>query len=56
MLFSTINTAYSQIIGFVADSATHHILLADSLNSQVVEALRGVERRHEEIKKKVRVT
>jgi formin-binding protein 1 len=53
MLFSTLNVAYDQIITSTVDSALNHIKLADELNSQVVEVLKGVERKNEEAKKKV---
>ena len=51
--FSTLNVAYDQIIASIVDSAQNHIKLADELNSQVVEVLKGVERKNEESKKKV---
>ena len=50
---STLNVAYDQIITSIVDSAQNHIKLADELNSQVVEVLKGVERKSEEVKKKV---
>lgn len=50
---STLNVAYDQIIASIVDSAQTHIKLADELNSQVVEVLKGVERKNEEAKKKV---
>ena len=53
ILFSTLNVAYDQIITSAIDSAQNHIKLADELNSQVVEVLKGVERKNEEVKKKV---
>ena len=53
ILFSTLNVAYDQIITSIVDSAQNHIKLADEFNSQVVEVLKGVERKNEEAKKKV---
>ena len=53
ILFSTLNVAYDQIIASIVDSAQNHIKLADEFNSQVVEVLKGVERKNEEAKKKV---
>ena len=53
ILSSTLNAAYDQIITSIVDSAQNHIKLADELNSQVVEVLKGVERKNEESKKKV---
>lgn len=53
ILFSTLNVAYDQIITSTVNSAQNHIKLADELNSQVVEVLKGVERKNEEVKKKV---
>ncbi|KAF8817208.1 hypothetical protein BYT27DRAFT_7205072 [Phlegmacium glaucopus] len=49
---STLNVAYDQIITSIVDSAQDHINLADELNLQVVEVLKGVERKSEETKKK----
>jgi len=49
---STLNVAYDQIFTSIVDSAQNHIKLADELNSQVVEVLKGVERKNEEAKKK----
>ena len=53
IIFSTLNVAYDQIITSIVDSAQNHIKLADELNSQVVDVLKGVERKNEEAKKKV---
>ena len=53
ILFSTLNVAYDQIITSTVNSAQNHIKLADELNSKVVEVLKGVERKNEEVKKKV---
>ena len=50
---STLNGAYDQIITSIVDSAQDHIKLADEFNSQVVDVLKGVERKNEEAKKKV---
>jgi hypothetical protein len=53
ILFSTLNVVYEQIVTSIFDSAQDHIKLADELNSQVVEVLKGAERKNEETKKKV---
>jgi hypothetical protein len=50
---STIDAAYSQVVSFVSDTASHHIKLADSLNAQVVEAFRSLESKHDGARKKV---
>ena len=50
---STLNVAYDQIITSIVDSAQDHIKLADEFNSQIVEVLKGVERKNEEARKKV---
>ncbi len=40
------------MISSIVESAQDHISLSDSLNTQVVEALKLTEKRHEEAKKK----
>lgn len=50
---STVDTAYSQLIGAIADSAVDHIKLADAVGLQVADALKHVEKRHDDAKKKV---
>lgn len=40
------------MISSIVDSAQDHINLSDSLNTQVVEALKSMEKRHDEAKKK----
>ncbi|KZT09361.1 uncharacterized protein LAESUDRAFT_675278 [Laetiporus sulphureus 93-53] len=49
---STLNNAYGQIISAMLESAQAHVSLSDQLTSQVIDALKGSERRHEEAKKK----
>ncbi|KAI0726436.1 hypothetical protein C8Q72DRAFT_846029 [Fomitopsis betulina] len=49
---STLHNAYAQLISSVMDTAQAHISLADSLSSEVIESLKGTERRQEEAKKK----
>ena len=49
---STVERAYSQLIASLSDSAQDHIDFADTLNSQVVEALRTTEKRHDEVHKR----
>ncbi|CCM05936.1 uncharacterized protein FIBRA_08175 [Fibroporia radiculosa] len=49
---STCHIAYSQIISSILDSAQAHVNLSDALASQVVDVLKGTERRHEDAKKK----
>ncbi|GBE83192.1 hypothetical protein SCP_0502390 [Sparassis crispa] len=52
LLQSTINNAYSQLILSLHESAQDHLDLSDAFNSQVVDALKSTERRHDEAKKK----
>ncbi|KDQ62593.1 hypothetical protein JAAARDRAFT_30501 [Jaapia argillacea MUCL 33604] len=49
---STLDNAYTQLIASIADAAQDHINLADALNSQVADALKSVEKKHEERNKK----
>ncbi|EIM85766.1 uncharacterized protein STEHIDRAFT_79768 [Stereum hirsutum FP-91666 SS1] len=49
---STLDRAYSKIIGSIVESAQDHINLADALSSQVVDPLKSLERKHEENVKK----
>ncbi|TFY60166.1 hypothetical protein EVJ58_g5319 [Rhodofomes roseus] len=49
---STLHNAYAQLISSMMDTAQAHISLADSLNAQVIEALKVTEKRQEEAKKK----
>jgi adenine/guanine phosphoribosyltransferase-like PRPP-binding protein len=50
---STLNAAFNEIISSMTDTAQGHVNLADSLNTQVVDVLKAVERKQEELKKKV---
>jgi len=53
MYHSTLGRAYTQLISSFSESAQDHVNLADGLDAQVVNALKLVEKRHEEAKKKV---
>ncbi|KAF6744502.1 hypothetical protein DFP72DRAFT_1094692 [Ephemerocybe angulata] len=48
----TLNAAYDEIIASVTGAAEDHGSIADAVNAQVVEVLRVVERRSDEVKKK----
>lgn len=50
---STLDRAYSKIIGSIVEAAQDHINLADALSVQVVDPLKSLERKHEENMKKV---
>ncbi|KAJ7245019.1 hypothetical protein B0H12DRAFT_1128298 [Mycena haematopus] len=49
---NTLNAAFNELISSMGDSAQAHVNLADSLNTQVVDVLKAVERKQEELKKK----
>ncbi|KAJ7796189.1 hypothetical protein B0H14DRAFT_2916290 [Mycena olivaceomarginata] len=49
---NTLNAAFNEIISSMTDTAQGHVNLADSLNTQVVDVLKAVERKQEELKKK----
>ncbi|KAJ6525279.1 hypothetical protein DFH09DRAFT_1188777 [Mycena vulgaris] len=49
---NTINAAFNEIISSMANTAQDHVNLADALTTQVVDVLKGVERKKEELKKK----
>ncbi|KAF7365022.1 hypothetical protein MVEN_00373300 [Mycena venus] len=49
---NTLNAAFNEIILSMTDTAQGHVNLADSLNTQVVDVLKAVERKQEELKKK----
>jgi len=53
MSHSTLGRAYTELINSFSESAQDHVNLADGLDAQVVNALKLVEKRHEEAKKKV---
>jgi hypothetical protein len=53
MFHSTLGRAYTELINSFSESAQDHVNLADGLDAQVVNALKLVEKRHEEAKKKV---
>jgi hypothetical protein len=50
---STLNAAFNEIISSMANTAQDHVNLADALNTQVIDVLKVVERKQEELKKKV---
>jgi hypothetical protein len=50
---STFDKAYSKLLSSLENGAQDHMILADSLASQVVDELKKLERRSEETKKKV---
>lgn len=52
---STLGRAYTELINSFSESAQDHVNLADGLDAQVVNALKLVEKRHDEAKKKVPV-
>ncbi|KAI0322418.1 hypothetical protein OF83DRAFT_1161259 [Amylostereum chailletii] len=52
-LSSTIENAYSKIIGSLVNSAQEHIDVSDALNMQVVDVLRNLERKNEEHRKRL---
>jgi hypothetical protein len=49
-----VEAAYAQVVGFVADAATYHIKLADTMNTQVVDSLKLLAQKHDDARKKVR--
>ena len=53
--FSTFANAYSQLIASLDNSSQDHQNLSESLNSLIVEASKVFEKRHEDMKKKVRL-
>ena len=50
---STLNNAYNKIIKSTNDVAQDHIDLAETITTQVVEVLKVLERKNEDLKKKV---
>lgn len=50
---STFDNAYSKLISSLESGAQDHLVLADSLSSQVTDELKKLDRKHEEAKKKV---
>ncbi|KAJ7928075.1 hypothetical protein B0H13DRAFT_2248511 [Mycena leptocephala] len=49
---NTLNAAFNEIISSMANTAQDHVNLADALNTQVIDVLKVVERKQEELKKK----
>lgn len=52
-VFSTLDNAYSQIITSMTLSAQDHVSLSEAITSQVIDALKSVEKKSEEAKRKV---
>lgn len=50
---STLDYAYAELVASLDHAVQDHSNLSDALTSQVVEAAKGLERQHDEIKKKV---
>jgi hypothetical protein len=50
---SKLNTAYTELITSTANIAQGHVDIADTLNTQVVDVLKALERKNDEMKKKV---
>ncbi|KAJ8523239.1 hypothetical protein ONZ45_g333 [Pleurotus djamor] len=50
--FSTLNAAYGEIMNSLVNTAQDHINVADNLTTQVVDVLKLVEKKNEELKKK----
>ncbi|KIK57148.1 hypothetical protein GYMLUDRAFT_247116 [Collybiopsis luxurians FD-317 M1] len=48
---NTLNTAYESIIASMVNSAQDHNNIADTLTTQVIEALKTIERKHENIQR-----
>lgn len=51
-VFSTFDVAYSKLVSSLENSAEDHIILADSLFSQVTDELEKLKRRGEEVGRK----
>ncbi|KII86660.1 hypothetical protein PLICRDRAFT_55576 [Plicaturopsis crispa FD-325 SS-3] len=49
---STLDTAYGQIIDSMISTSQDHVNIADALSAQVVETLKGVEKKNDDTKKK----
>ncbi|KAJ6585189.1 hypothetical protein B0H19DRAFT_1108684 [Mycena capillaripes] len=49
---NTLNAAFNEIISSMSNTVQDHVNLADALNTQVVDVLKVVERKQEELKKK----
>jgi hypothetical protein len=52
-LSSTIDAAFDEIIASMSNSAQDHINLADALTTQTIEIFKILEKKNEEVKKKV---
>ena len=50
---STFDKAYSKLLTSLENGAQDHMILADSLGAQVVEEIKKLERKNEELKKQV---
>ncbi|KAJ7134798.1 hypothetical protein C8R44DRAFT_771495 [Mycena epipterygia] len=49
---NTLNSAFNEIISSISNTAQDHVNLADALTTQVVDVLKAVERKKEDLKKK----
>ncbi|KAJ7505127.1 hypothetical protein B0H11DRAFT_1976959 [Mycena galericulata] len=49
---NTLNAAFNELISSMGNTAQDHVNLADALTMQVVDVLKAVERKNEELKKK----
>lgn len=51
---STLDAAYTRLIGSIEESAQDHVVFADRIGTEIVEAAKLLGGKHEEMKKKVR--
>ncbi|GLB45480.1 putative fes/CIP4, and EFC/F-BAR homology domain containing protein [Lyophyllum shimeji] len=52
LMQNSLNAAYTELIDSLVTTAQDHVSIADNLTSQVVDVLKGVEKKNEEAKKK----
>jgi hypothetical protein len=50
---STLNRGYAEIVTSLLNTSQAHASLADAISSEVVDALKTHERKHDDMKKKV---
>ncbi len=50
---STLDSAYGAIVASIVNTAQDHINVADTLTTQVVDVLKAIEKKNEDLKKKV---
>jgi hypothetical protein len=53
---STLYQAYTQLVTSLAQISQDHVAKADAVNTQVVEALKTLEKHNDDLKKKVSVS